>query len=211
MRIRPNKLEKGNAALEFGLSMTILIPLLFGTVSFGINLGNMLQCTQITRDVAHMYAQGVDFSLAGNQNIAVNLVQGLGGMTANSGNGVLILSQILEVYQADCTAAGISAAQCTNAGKRVFTNRIVIGASALRASNFGVPSATYVSANGNIGSTDYYKQSSVQASNFDDTILPQADGQTAFVVEAYFATPNLAFLGGWSSNNTSGVYMRAIF
>jgi Flp pilus assembly protein TadG len=210
MRATRNKLEKGNAMIEFGLSMVILVPILFGTVSFGVNLGNILQSTQIARDVAHMYSQTIDFSQAQNQNIAVNLVQGLGGMTVNGGNGVLILSQVIEVYLADCTAAGYTAGQCTNSGSRVIVNRIVIGNSSLRASNFGTPTGVTISANGNIGASDYLTKATDVATGFTDAILPQTDGQIAYVVEAYFSTPSLAFLGGYL-NDTGGVYSRSIF
>ena len=205
------KSEKGNAILEFSIVILVLIPVLFGTIGFGVNLGNMLQSAQITRDVAHIYARGIDFSQPQNQNLAVNLVQGLGGMTINSGNGVLILSQIREVYLADCTAAGLTSAQCANQGKRVFQNRIVIGQSSLRSSNFGTPASALVSANGNISSNNYMTQSGAVASNFDDALLPQQDGDVAYVVEAYFATPNLSFLGSWQANATGGSYTRAIF
>src|SRR5438876_11791605 len=127
MPSRRNRFKKGNAMIEFGIVTLFLIPILFGTITFGVNLGNMLQSSQITRDVAHMYARAVDFSLSQNKNIAVNLVQGMGGMTVNAGNGVLILSSIRKVYMADCTNAGLSAGACTNLGNRVFSNRIVIG------------------------------------------------------------------------------------
>ena len=46
-----------------------------------------------------------DCSVVSNQNLAVNLAQGMGGMTVAGGNGILILSQIRQVYQADCDAA----------------------------------------------------------------------------------------------------------
>jgi Flp pilus assembly protein TadG len=210
MRASRNRHEKGNAIIEFGLSMLILIPILFGTVSFGINLGNVLQSTQIARDMGHMYAQGVDFSLAQNQNIAVNLVQGLGGMTTTAGNGVLVLSQVVEVYQADCAAAGFTVGQCTNLGSRVFTNRIVIGNNGLRTSDFGTPTGVTISSKGNISGSDYLTKGTDVVSGFTDSVLPQADGQVAYVVEAYFSTPSLAFLGGFS-NDTGGVYSRAIF
>jgi Flp pilus assembly protein TadG len=210
MLLRHKRSERGNAAIEFGLAMIVLIPILFGTVAFGINLGNVLQATQITRDVAHMYAEGVDFSQTGNQNIVVQLVQGLGGLTANGGNGVLILSQIQEIYQADCAAGGYATSQCANLGSRVFINRVVIGNSALRTSNYGTPNPAYISANDNIGSTNFLTKADDQALNFTDSVLPQTQGQIAYVVEGYFATPNLSFLGGFTGD-TAGVYTVAIF
>jgi hypothetical protein len=205
-----NRSEKGNALVEFAIVTVILIPLLFGAVAFGVNLGNWLQATQISRDIAHMYSRGIDFSAAANKDLAVNLVQGLGGMTVNGGNGVVILSQIRQVYQGDCDAANLSS-NCPNLGKRVFTNRIVIGASSLRDSNFGTPDAAYVTSKGNIGSADYLQQSGLVVSDFDDSILPQAFGDVAFVVETFFATPDLNFLSGFAANATGGTYTRAIF
>ena len=204
-----NRFEKGNAMIEFGIVMIFLIPILFGTITFGVNLGNMLQSSQITRDVAHMYARAVDFSLTQNKNIAVNLVQGMGGMTVNAGNGVLILSQVRKVYQADCDAAGIPG--CPNLGLRVFSNRIVIGNSGLRTSNFGTPNSAFVTANGNISSANYLQRGDLVATNFDDTIIVQGGGDIAFVVEGYFGTPDMSFLSGTGASNTSGTYTRAIF
>jgi Flp pilus assembly protein TadG len=200
--------EKGSAMMEFGLVMGMLIPMLFGGVAFGVNLGNYLQSVQIARDVAHMYARGLDFSTTQNQNIAVNLAKGMGGMTTNGGNGVLILSQIREIYLADCTGASLTAAQCTNLGQRVFSNRLIVGNSTLRTSNFGTPNGScVVTANGNISTDNYLKQTGCRASNFDDTVLPQLSGDIAYVVESYFATPSLGFLGAGGM----GTYTRAIF
>jgi len=205
--------EKGSAILEFGIIISFLIPLLFGTIAFGVNLGNMLQSAQITRDIAHMYSKDVDFSTAANKALAVSLVQGLGGMTVSGGDGVLILSQIRQVYPIDCP----NPADCPNHDQRVFSNRIVIGDITERASNFGTPSGgCVVGTDGNISSTYYLRQASCLTSNFDDSIIPQADGDVAYVVEAFFATPSLSFLnsnwsGGGNTGGTAGTYMRAIF
>jgi hypothetical protein len=220
--VRRKTSEKGNSMMEFGLAMTLAIPLVFGTVAFGVNLGNLLQGTQIIRDVDHMYAQGVDFSQSVNQNIAVTLVQGLGGMTVNGGNGVIILSQIIQIYPADCSASGYTTAQCSNLGHTVYLNRIVIGNSALRPSNYGTPNAAYITAGGNLGSPNYLTKADAQASNFTNVLSPNltpiggatpylADGQVAYVVEGYFASPWLSFLGHWDTDSTAGVYSVAIF
>src|SRR5579864_5162477 len=107
-----NRGERGNALLEFAAVSIVIIPLFFGMVGAGIQLGRMNEAVQICRDAAHMYARGVDFSLTNNQNILVSLATG-SGMTVNGGNGVVIMSQIIQVYQADCTAAGLAAGQCT--------------------------------------------------------------------------------------------------
>src|SRR6202035_4635281 len=123
--------ERGNALLEFAAVSIVIIPLFFGMVGAGIQLGRMNEAVQICRHAPHMYARGVDFSLVSHQNILVNLATGT-GMTVNGGNGVVIMSQIVRVYQADCTAAGISSGLCTNLGQLVFVNRLVTGNSGLR-------------------------------------------------------------------------------
>jgi len=201
--------------LEFGIVMSVLIPLLFGTIAFGVNLGNMLQSTQISRDVGYMYARGVDFSTTINKNIAVNLVQGMGGMTTTGGQGVIILSQIRKIYDTDCAAAGLSTGACTNLNTHVFSNRLVIGNTGLRTSNFGTPTgACAPSSNGNIGSTTYLTQSSCQTTGFTDSTISQLSGDVAYVVEAYFATADLSFLkldGAAGGTGTGGSYTRAIF
>src|ERR1039458_2248555 len=141
--------EKGNALIELAVVSIVIIPLFFGMVGIGINLGHMNQAVQSSRDVGHMYAKGVDFSQAGNQNIVIDLATGT-GITTTGGNGVVTLSQVIQVYQADCNAAGYSSSQCTNLGQLVFINRIVIGNSGLRASNYGTPTSSIVNSSGNI-------------------------------------------------------------
>src|ERR1700675_2262536 len=105
-----NRNERGNGLLEFAAVSIVVIPLFFGMVGAGIQLGRMNEAVQICRDSAHMYARGVDFSQVGNQNILVSLATG-SGMTVSGGTGVIVMSQIIQVYQADCTAAGLTAGQ----------------------------------------------------------------------------------------------------
>ncbi len=202
-----NRSQRGNSLIEFGLVMVFIIPLLFGTVALGVNLGRGIQAAQISRDIANMFARGVDFSQPGNQTVARTLAQGFD--LTSTGNGVLILSEIITVYQADCDAAGYTTG-CANLGSTVFTNRVVIGKSSLRASNFGTPNAAYLNAQGNISANNYLLQSSCVATGFA-TLLAQSRGDVAWVVEAYFATTDLSFLGAAYSNGSGGVYARAIF
>ena len=130
-------------------------------------------------------------------------------MTTAGGNGVLILSEIIHIYAADCAGGGYTNAQCVNLDQNVFLNRIVIGNSTLRQSNFGTPNPAYLTANGNIGPTDYLTKSDDVATNF--TSISLADGQVAYVVEGYFASPLLSFLGNWDQNGTAGVYSLSVF
>lgn len=204
--------ERGNSLLEFAAVSIVIIPLFFGMVGAGINLGHMNQALQISRDAGHMYAKGVDFSQTGNQNIIVNLASGT-GLATSGGNGALMFSQVIQVYTADCTAAGLSTSQCSNNGKLVFTNRIVVGDSTLRSSNYGTPSSTIVSSNGNIAPSDYLTNSSAVVTGSLSTELTNAgltlnDGDIAYVTELYLKTPDISFLG---SPGTQGVYAKAIF
>src|SRR5271165_6967527 len=149
--------EKGNAIIEFALVSIVLIPLMFGMLGVGINMGHMVQAVQVSRDVGHMYALGVDFSQTANQNIDVAIAPGM-GMTTTTGNGVIILSEISQVYQADCNAANLTN-QCTNIGQPVMINRMVIGNSSLSSSRYGTPSASILNSNGSISAANYITNS----------------------------------------------------
>lgn len=197
--------RRGSTAIEFALMMMILTPLFFGTVALGVTMGRGFQVLQLTRDVAHMYALGVDFSQTQNQAIATALAQGFD--LSSSGNAVLIFSQIVTVYQADCDAASVT--NCANLGQPVFSQRIVIGNPSVRASNFGTPPSTYIGANGNIAPSDYYQQPSLVAAGFQ-SVLAQQRGDVAWMVEGYFTTPDLNFLSP-GTTLPGGMYARSIF
>src|SRR5262249_39767443 len=122
---------------------------------------------------------------------------------------VLILSQIVTVYQADCDAAGMTN-NCSNLGQTVFSQRIVLGNTSLRSSAFGTPPPAYVGGSGNIAPSDYYQQSTLRAVGFN-TILAQNDGDTAWVVEGFFTQPDLSFLVPGFQQANRGTYVRSIF
>ncbi|PWU03955.1 MAG: hypothetical protein C5B51_17845 [Terriglobia bacterium] len=189
--------------IELALILSVAVPLLLGVAGLGIRLGRTLEGTQVTRDVAHMYALGTDFSLAGTQAIAQTLSRDF--TLTTSGSGVLLLSRIVKVYQADCTAAGLQ--NCPNLNQTVFAQRLVIGNTALRTSSFGTPPANYIDSQGNIKSVDYCKQSALIAAGFDQ-VLSLAQGQSAYVVEGYFSMPeiNLAYEGATGR----GFYVRLL-
>lgn len=172
--------------VELALILSVSVPLLLGATGIGIRLGRTLSGLQVTRDVAHMYALGADFSLAGTQAIARTLSRDFS--LTGSGNGVLILSRIVKIYQADCDAAGVPS--CPNRGQTVFTERIVIGNPALRLSSFGTPAASYVDAKGKIKSSDYCQQAALAAAGFD-AVLAMQQGQAAYLVEGYFSMPEI--------------------
>src|ERR1019366_284782 len=118
--------------IELALSLTVAFPLLLGVGAIGLRLGRTLQATQLTRDVAHMYALGADFSLTGTQAIASTLSRDFN--LTGTGRAVLLFSTIFRVQQTDCTAAGLQT--CPNLNLPVFTQRIAIGNTALAAAGF---------------------------------------------------------------------------
>ena len=79
--------------IELALALTIAFPLLLGVGAIGIRLSRTLQATQLTRDVAHMYALGADFSLTGAQAIARTLSRDYN--LSATGRAVLMFSKIL--------------------------------------------------------------------------------------------------------------------
>lgn len=203
--------ERGSAMLEFALVGLAMIPLLFGTVALGINLGNGIQAVQVARDIGHMYARGIDFSVAANQSIANRLAPNF--PLTPTGKGVAILSQVIRVYQEDCLAAGLPA-NCGNVNRNVLTSRIIFGNTGLRGSNYGAPNPAFLSSQGNISSSNYLQDGSCIAGQFESlhqSQLNQQQGDVAYVVEVFFATPDLAFLGSAFANGSGGIYARAIF
>lgn len=188
-----------------------MVATFFGTVGIGIALTRYMEAVQACRDLAHMYADGVDFTASMNQNIAVKLAQGT-GMTTNGGNGVVIFSKIVTVYQADCTAAGLGS--CANQNLAVVTQRVTVGNAALYTSQFATPAPPNImDALGNISGANYMNaNSSVRAPLLTSLLstagTTQAQGDVANVTEVYFQYPDISFLGG---STPAGVYMRFIF
>jgi hypothetical protein len=214
--------ESGSAILELAIVFPFLTTLFFGTVALGIMMGRYIQAVQVARDVAHMYSDGVDFSKPASQNIVLQLTAGT-GMTAAGGNGVIILSKVASIYQADCDAANFTN-NCVNKNLPVFAQRVTIGNTGLRASFFGTPSAGILDAAGNIAPSLYLQNTdaSVRTTNFetvlDDAVKratgssptppAQAQGEVAYLCEVFFTYPDIGFLG---TSTAGGAYARFIF
>ena len=200
--------ERGGALIEFSFSTLFWVPLVLGTIVLGLNLARAIRVTEVCRDAGHMYAYGVDFSQSGNQNLLLRLASGL-NITATGGNGVIIFSTITYIAASDCTAGGLAAntSQCPNLNQTVFTQRLVIGNSALKASAFGTPNAADMDSSGSISSSKFLTDTTTRAVGFS-TLLTLASGQYAYVSEAYFSSPDY----DWSGFLTgTGVASRNIF
>ena len=197
--------RQGTALIEFALVMTMLIPLFFGMVIFGISAGRAIQAMQFTRDLGHMYSMGVDFSTTASQSLMTTLAQNLD--VSATGTGVVIFSQVKKVYQSDCDAQNLSS--CLNANSTVFVQRLVSGNPGMRTSNYGTPSSIYINSLGNISPANYLAQSSLIVTN--SSVLPVVPaGNSVYVVESYFGIPALAFLSPMGVP-VNGVYSVSYF
>jgi hypothetical protein len=206
--------------VDFALLTVVWVPLVLGTLAIGTTMIRGLQTIQVARDTGHMYALGVDFSLSGNQSMVAWLGQDL-GMAVTGGKGVVILSTVSYVGRYQCQAAGVAdnatppnpTAGCTNYQHFVFTHRLTIGKSSLRASSFGNPDASLVASSGYLTRDDYVKKAGARADRFTLLSKPKEDGtdgfqagQFAYLVEAYFQAPPFP---GFLAN--PGTYADAIF
>lgn len=204
MHPRRNQSRRGNAIIEFAAVSIFLVPLLLGTFTLGMNLNQSVRVTQVVRDAGHMYARFVDFTLPNNQDLLVRLAIGL-RMTRTGGDGVVILSKITFVSDADCTGAGVSMADCVNRNEYVIANRIVVGNTGLRNSSFGTPDPAGRDSSGN--TIDIYRDASARSPNFGN-ILTLTSGQFAFVSEGFFRGAGISLVSPAMGND---VYARAIF
>jgi len=134
--------------LEFSLIMLVLVPLLLGSIGFGLNMLRSLEVIQLARDAGHMFARGSDFSQPGTKTILTTLGDDVGLTTnAATSNAVVVLSAVTYIDKAMCAADGKVDAHgeplgCNNYAKWAFTKRLVIGNTSLRTSNLGSPLQT---------------------------------------------------------------------
>jgi hypothetical protein len=212
MKTYSNSREKGNSLIEFALVLPFLVLALLGVVGVGMTLSRGIQVTQVTRDTGHMFFDGVDFSLAGNQQIVGRLAYGMGlasnaqGVIDTSGNGIVILSQIIKVGPIECLNAGYaSILLCPNYNQLAIEKRIVIGNSGLRSSTFGTPSSALVQSDGTISPHDYCTDPSVLVSSTStvSSLNLTADHYT-YAVESYFVVPSL---GGFLADSAYAFVM----
>lgn len=198
--VRRQQSRSGNAILELSLTITALLPLLFGVAGVGTSLGRAVQATQITRDAAHMYGLGADMSNTGTQGIIRQL--GSNWNMTGSGNAVIIFSRIVKVFATDCTVAGVS---CNNQDQYVFSERIAMGNTGLRSSNYGTPPSSYLDTGGDIAPNQYMTQLSLRANGFN--LVDIGQGQNAYLTEAFYNMPDLTFLGA----RARGFYVRFVY
>jgi hypothetical protein len=200
-------LERGSSAVEFAFCSLVLLPLLLGCLSVGLNLVRATQVAQFTADAGHQYAYGIDFTQASAQQMLVTLATGL-NFSLSGGTGVVIFSDVLMVGPNDCTAGGLQAntGSCPNLNQTVFTQWYKVGNTSLYSSTFGTPT-TANSSTGLIASSSYLVNSSARASGVTNLIALSAS-QSIYLTEVYFSSSDYNITGFLTGN---GVYARAIF
>ena len=203
MRRNRKKSQGGNAILEGTLCFIFLVPLLVGSVGLGMSLNRSIQANQVTRSACHMYARGLNFTVAGNQQLLVRMATGL-NLQITGGDGIVYLTRAVKIGDQQCLDGGVSLSECSNRGQTVITGRIKFGNTSLCTSSYGNPASTYFNSSGNAAEVDYLKQSALVITNFNTT-LALGDGENAYVAETYFASAGTGFGMG------RGVYNRSIF
>ena len=195
--------ERGSALVEFMLSTLIWVPLLLGSIVFGINIIRAIQVSQLARDTGHMYAYGIDFAQSQNMALLTKLASSL-NLKPKSGDGAILLSKITLVTDSDCVAANMT--NCKNSGRYVFTSLLVFGNRAYAKSKLGQPKAKYYNNGTRLEASQYLSDPSLVATNFA-RLLPLPWGQYAYVSEV---TVNSQAIN-WSSFSNTGSYARSIF
>lgn len=201
--------RRGVAIVEFTLSLVVLIPLLLGTMVFGFRLIRAIEMQQITRDLGHMYLEGVNFRNAGPQQNAQTMSSGFS--LTPTGNSVVILEQVKVEQQADCDVANAAhvpvippGTPCANLNKPVFVEQLTIGNTSDGSSVFGTPP---LQANDTVSTSDQAYNSAAVANNFG-TVLTLKAGEIAYVAEMINLTPDLNIPG---FSGQPQVYARGIF
>lgn len=190
--LRRPKPPSTSALPLYALGAIFLLPLSIGVVLVSRNADQSNQAYKISRDLASLYAQGMDFSQTANQNIALSVAEG-DGIDIQGGRYVLILSKIRLVHSPDCASKG--AGKCSNQGYAVVTERYVLGNRSLRSSSFGTP-ATLDPASGKV--RDWANDRSARAESFISSLKP---GEVIYAAECYLTSPD----------SPGGVYSRTMF
>jgi len=157
---KKNRRRSGNTILEFAIVVWALLFLLAGSFDVGMTLIRSLQASELVRNASLLQVDdavnpgdSVDLALASTQAVLLRTAPSLGLAMPSTyapnpnGNGVVILSKIINVGPLTCsTGVGASfdgtTATCPNLGSYVIERRINIGNTNQGSSTFGNPSDT---------------------------------------------------------------------
>lgn len=175
-QMRRRQARRGMAVMEFAFVAPVLIVMMGGIVTVGLNLSRLIRVAQVARDAGSMYVRSVDFSKPGNQDLLIRLSETL-GLTRTGGDGVIILSKVTFIPQSKCTELRLS--PC-NGDKHVITQRITIGNASLFTSRIATPSPYLLDSQGLVD--NYIKEPSAVATLPNLTL---AQSQYAYISEMY--------------------------
>ncbi len=186
---RRSNREQGNTMLEFAVvAGFFLMPLLLGSFTIGMTLAKGIQVSNVCREGAVLFvrattdpAGGLDLSLPSNQSMIVHAAAGLGmnqpgtNLPDPNGKGAVILSKVIRVGDAECSAGVVpapvgappwNAGNCPNYDSYVFTNRIIIGNGSRFSSLLGDPPTGTVKSDGSISAKDIATNTANRAQRF---------------------------------------------
>lgn len=178
---------RANGLIQAVLTAIFLAPIGMGIYLVAGNASRGMHADEISRDLASMYSQGVDFSQPANRSIAMRL------LGTDADHSLVILTRMRAVSEPDCTPSGAS--DCVNNGYPVVVQRIVIGDATLRESTLGAPRSIDPST-GTV--LNWAHDASARVPDAGITLKP---GESAYAAEAYLSAP-----GG-----RQGVFARSVF
>lgn len=247
--IQPRNRERGNTIVEFALVATLLVPMIAGLFTVGLALTRSQQVMQVNRDIGALYVKGVKMNTDSSKRMMNRLSRGLGlgpspvvdydedaideggvgggasyPLPSSTGNGVVYLSEVTRVSEIQCEQGGFPAptySGCTNYDQYVFTERIDVGNSSLRASDAGTPVGPF-DPDRRILPADFLTKTGNRAQNFKSTptsagILHLEKGVYTKMTESFFKLDELSFLIRLDMSlnsmdeSTSGVYVRNVY
>ncbi len=167
--------------LEFALCCLVIMPMLLGLCGGGVAMIREIELTQVARDAGHMYANGIDFTQAANQNLVIRIAGALNYVQPHPAGGIY-LSTVMYVTQGACQAGGFPNG-CANQGTFVITRQLVIGAPGPSSIGYAyAPDST-----GHVAEANYLNNTKAQTAWMSTSIVNLWTAQSQTQGVAYFA------------------------
>jgi hypothetical protein len=188
--------SRGNAIIEFAISLPFLVLLSVGVFATGVMLDRHLTVAQLVRHAGNMYGRGIDFSQDRNKQLLLQAATGM-NVTVNSGEAVIYLTM---VTRARPNGAGENR---PNANLAVIAHRIVIGNGSLAPSSIGMPVDIQPD-----GEVNRYDNDNISARATLPAGLTLAVDEKIYIAEVFHTPVDLGFSGIFAPRL---LYSRAMF
>jgi hypothetical protein len=224
------KSQGGNSILEFAVVMSFLLPMFAGAFSLGMTIARGIEVSNVCRDAAVLMVRSVfdpqsklDLSQVQNQKLLMHGAAGLQMTTDNqgtpdpNGKGVVILSKIILVSDAECSAGIVpaptgappwNASNCPNYGSYVFGYRVVIGNGGRWTSTLGTPPSAIIQSGGTISALNIASNTANRAQRFGAGGIMTLNPSTYALVSEMYA--DVSSLNIFSIFPTPILYSRTI-